>query len=545
MKMLMRFCQVAVVLGLAAARAADVAPADASAWSLKDWKGAIVLPAGNYRGPEKGLHLEKDCHVIVSPGTLIKDAQFGGGGAKWKVDGSLFRKVSISGDMGERLEAKDSAFEECSFSKGGGWFVAYWSTRWIFENCVFSKKFFPSKWHVGDYSVCATDCTFYDLTMPKIGYKDDPSGEAQSKELKFEHCRFVKCELPESALAATIDCVFEDCQFTTQDKPNWTKAKKPIVVNVFLAAARTKPPKSYSNGPLQVNFQTAAPAQRAGSTLAVTHTGAGLHYPAILGTGPVAVLGDGEQHAVAKTEPAAAPVIPAAAAAGSYVGRWSIHFTDNSVRTYDIGARGEVLFIEENKHGQLRRSPDGIILELGDGRLERLKFSGTIVSVDRFESKATFPANPPMLSGTGTLVNEVAAAPTQTTATTPLAASSSAAGRLAAAAQTQYNQSISAAGQGYLRELNSALQGAMRSGDLDDANAIKAAMDQIKSGQVTSLKFKSAYANTARTRYEQAVSVALQQYARDLEAAQKEALSAGNLDEANAINATRKQMERR
>lgn len=532
--------------------AADVAPVGPDAWRPSKWvKGEIILPAGHYRGSNKRIATERHCDLVVSTGTLIEQARFETDNTcLWKIEGSLFRKVDLGMGNGSRFEAKDSAFDDSGFRKAGGWYNAYWSTRWRFENCVISKQFLPDKWHVGDYSVRAVGCTFYDIKLEKIGYKDDPSNYVQGKDLRFERCRFVKCEVSESALAATIDCVFDDCQFTTQDKTDWSKAKKPIVVNAFLPAARTKPPKSYANGPLQVNFQVAAPPQQAGATLAVTRTGAGLHYPAIPETGPAVVLGDMDAPAVAKVapqakEPAAQapPAAPAVAAEGSYVGRWRIQYTDNSARTYVIGARGDVLFVEENKRGQLTRSPDGTVLDLGDGRLERLVFSGTAVSVERFDSKAAFPSKPPVLSGTGTLAGELAPAPV--TPAAPAAVGLSTAVRLAAAGEARYNQALSAAGQSYLRELNTALKSAMTAGDLDDANAIKAVMDQLSNGKPAGGQFKNTFANSARSRYEQSAKLAAQQYGRDLDAAQKEAMNAGNLDEANAINATRKELERR
>jgi hypothetical protein len=290
--------------------AADLA--DANAWHFMIWKGEIILPAGNFRGPEKGIHLEKDCHVIVSPGTLIKDARFGGGGAKWKIEGSLFRRVELWGDLGERLDAKDSVFEECNFHKGGGWWVSAWSTRWNLENCVISKQFLPSSISVTDYAIRAIDCTFYDLTLPKIGYKEDPSGQAQCNDLRFEHCRFVNCEVPESALAATIACVFDNCKFTTTGQTDWTHASKRVAVNAFITPAKAKLPESHTNGLLEVNFKSASDAQPAGASLKVTRTDTTLTYAAVAEKGAMLQIGDMVSAAeVAAQKPAAAEVADA------------------------------------------------------------------------------------------------------------------------------------------------------------------------------------------------------------------------------------------
>jgi len=213
-----------------------------------------------------------------------------------------------------------------------------------------------------------------------------------------------------------------------------------IVVNAFVVPARTKPPQSYLNGPVQVNFQLAAPTQQAGSTLAVNRTGGALKYAAVPEAGPVLVIGQAGSPAAAKAEPP--PVVPPTAL-------------------------------------------------------------------------------PPLPKGT------------------------SLAARLTAAAEARYNQSLTAASQQYLADLDAALQAAMRANNLDEAVAIRDTIREIKDGKPANPQFKSTFANTAKSRYEQAATSAVQQYIRDLDAAQKSAMDAGNLDEANAISAVRKQLEGR
>jgi hypothetical protein len=117
--------------------------------------------------------------------------------------------------------------------------------------------------------------------------------------------------------------------------------------------------------------------------------------------------------------------------------------------------------------------------------------------------------------------------------------------RMAGEAELRYKQSLATASQQYLADLDAALQSAMRVGNLDEANAIRDVLRDIKDGKRASPQFKSTFAITAKNRYEQTATLAVQQYIRDLDAAQKAALNAGNLDEANAINARRKQLEQR
>jgi len=83
----------------------------------------------------------------------------------------------------------------------------------------------------------------------------------------------------------------------------------------------------------------------------------------------------------------------------------------------------------------------------------------------------------------------------------------------------------------------------MRANNLDEAVAIRDTSRDIKGSKPVSPQFKGALANTAKNRYEHAATSAVQQYIRDLDAAQKAAMDAKNLDEANAISAIRKQLE--
>jgi hypothetical protein len=83
-------------------------------------------------------------------------------------------------------------------------------------------------------------------------------------------------------------------------------------------------------------------------------------------------------------------------------GAWRIVYADNSARTYEIDAKGGVLFVEEDIGGQLRRGPQGLLLELASGQPERLRFDGNTVTVERFASRAAFGNEKPVLTGTGT-----------------------------------------------------------------------------------------------------------------------------------------------
>ncbi len=289
----------AALLLVPALPAADAA-ADSEVWRGDEWNTDVALPAGNYSGAGKTVDVQKEVSISVNPGASVENVKFDGK-AKWSISGSLFREVSIAGDMGLLVGAKDSAFENCDFFKSGSWFVNLWSTRWRFENCVFGRRFFGRTLGVTDYSVRAVNCTFYDLELPAIGYKDDPANLAQSEDLKFERCRFVNCSVPESLLAATTGCVFENCTFPSK-RDDWSKAQKPISVSVSIVS-RARPPRSYENGPLKVEFKTLAPPP-AGASIPVTSTNGRLKH-AGLQPGNVQKIGalDGSQIAKAEMNP--------------------------------------------------------------------------------------------------------------------------------------------------------------------------------------------------------------------------------------------------
>jgi len=191
------------------------------------------------------------------------------------------------------------------------------------------------------------------------------------------------------------------------------------------------------------------------------------------------------------------------------------------------------------------------LLDLGDGKPERLRFETGKVTLERFESREAFANKPPILAGVGTVTERAAVAATSPATTSvsstnqPATPPPSFASRLATTAEARYNKSLATASQQYLGDLDSAQKAAMRAGNLDEANAIRDAVGLIKAGKLPGAQFKSVFANTAKIRYEQSASVAVQQYLRELDAAQKAAMNAGNLDEANAISAVRKQLERK
>lgn len=113
----------------------------------------------------------------------------------------------------------------------------------------------------------------------------------------------------------------------------------------------------------------------------------------------------------------------------------------------------------------------------------------------------------------------------------------------AAKAQMRYQQSIAAVSKRLVDELDRSLKFAMQAGLLEEANQINEAKKQAAAGAAVTVDFKRANLVSARNLYRDGLSTAKGQYFRDLEAPLRESTKAGDLAEANAIDALRKTLE--
>jgi hypothetical protein len=303
--------KLASILGLTSACALAAPPADRNAWRFDEWSGVVAIPAGSYRGADKGVEIKQGSRMTVGPQVTLENLRMRGRAPQhtsWAIERSFLRDCAIGGDFGAHVNVKDSACQNSSFNRTGSWSIDFWSTGWRFENCVFAKLFMRD-FGVGSSSVRADKCTFYDLTLPGIGYKEDPSRLAQSDRLRFEGCRFVRCTVPETFLASTVRCVFEDCTFPGPAGADWSKAKKAITVNAFIAGRGT-PPVSYANTQLRVFFKTGS-VPVAGATIAVAYERGQLVHSTIPAAKETLALGEIPLPVLAKAPPpglATAPV---------------------------------------------------------------------------------------------------------------------------------------------------------------------------------------------------------------------------------------------
>lgn len=269
------FLRVGLFTGILSFLAAGPAPGQGAPSVARIWDSTIKIAPGAYRAA-KPIELNGQIEITASPWTMIDGITFNGTKANqsWHLDGTIMRRVNLSGQLGISLEAKNSVFEDCGLSKTGGWFVDMWGSHWQFDNCIFTKKFMRADLPVGDYSVHAAYCTFYDIKLPTIGVKGDPGTYLQKDNMAFIKCLFSRCAVPESFLAATVDCVFEDCQFSSK-RQEWPKEMSSIKVAATFTGL-TEGPKSFLNGPLSARFTEAPLKPDAGTRLAHSKIGSGI-----------------------------------------------------------------------------------------------------------------------------------------------------------------------------------------------------------------------------------------------------------------------------
>ncbi len=354
-------------------------------------ESALVIPAGSYRDPHP-LKLKGGFNIDVKPGAILEELKFEDkdGSQKWSADGDLFRKVRIGGTIGSVFTASNCAFEDCEFVKEAGSWVDIWTSRWVFNNCVITGRFFHDP-GVTDYSIRAVNCTFIGVKMPAIGLKNDPAAYLQTDDLKFENCRFVQCDVPRTVLAASVNCVFDNCQFPS--KSEWPKQMTPVTVKAYYGEA-SHPPQAVSDGPLTAQFESAM-NRKAGCTLRFLHTGGRLSLDDLRPgayTTLEALIGASDKGTTPAPKPLAASPATPAPATGAPATPAPLAPT---ARTEALGGTAGVEFDDQRSNGSLvgfhiaygtyfdHRIIGGLqpIYQTANGKVDGAKF-GTIDQVD-------------------------------------------------------------------------------------------------------------------------------------------------------------------
>lgn len=83
----------------------------------------------------------------------------------------------------------------------------------------------------------------------------------------------------------------------------------------------------------------------------------------------------------------------------SLEGKWIIQYENGTQRTYIIRPNGRVLMAEEKLEGRISKNGGDVVLDFGDGKLERLSVK-SVLTVEHFNPKSGYPTSKPVV-GTG------------------------------------------------------------------------------------------------------------------------------------------------
>jgi len=74
-------------------------------------------------------------------------------------------------------------------------------------------------------------------------------------------------------------------------------------------------------------------------------------------------------------------------------GAWTIKYTNGATRIYLIDSFGNVAFPAEKLHGRLASKDGDILLDFGDGKLERLELAGSSLRIEHYEPAKMYPSD--------------------------------------------------------------------------------------------------------------------------------------------------------
>ncbi|HSI14616.1 MAG TPA: family 16 glycoside hydrolase [Chthoniobacter sp.] len=227
----------------------------AGPWQNVFWDEDVSLANGRFSGGDRKIEITGK-HKVEVRGAVVESAHFENlGGVAWTITDSSLRKTSLWCKLNDTVNATGSIFEDTEVKKFGVAVARNWSSRWVFEDCAFAQKFTPAEVNTRDYSIRAEHCTFHDLKMPEVTLAGDPARELQTVNFSFKNCRFVGCEIPESLLVSTIDCIFERCRFGARSH-RWDKNSRQMSVTAYVADGDALP-ESYGDEHLKVTFKNA------------------------------------------------------------------------------------------------------------------------------------------------------------------------------------------------------------------------------------------------------------------------------------------------
>ncbi len=189
--------------------------------------------------------------VTIPPGCFIEKEEIYINQGDVTASGCLFSDMELSADLGGKFTLTDCLIEDVVFKKAGGWFMGY-SAKFEIRNSVLRKSYF-TKWNKANIGVNITNSTFLDVKFEEIEYKEDAGVERRDSWRNIENCRFINCEIPQSVLLITKNCVFEDCKFGRQERlPGKTLSE----VTLYYDGYKPNPPEGTNNVEFKIEEAT-------------------------------------------------------------------------------------------------------------------------------------------------------------------------------------------------------------------------------------------------------------------------------------------------
>lgn len=262
-------------------------------WLVHPWKYNFDIPAGNYAGTQVPINVARTVQIGWLPGSQITDLELRmETAAGMQATACQFRLLSLGLSLKGKLDIRDSLLDECALKK-----INVWSdkkdpaTRWRLSNCIIAKTFMGDAITVVDCGVRAVNCTFLDVKMPTVQYRNaDVVNQAQQDWFKFEKCRFENCEVNDRLLAATIGCVFENCRYSGPDSKFAGEVSKPLEVKAYWTGSPA--PAPVSDGNFTLSFPPPDSSIKAGTLMEYSNKNDRLRLASFTPSAtPVAVLG--------------------------------------------------------------------------------------------------------------------------------------------------------------------------------------------------------------------------------------------------------------
>ncbi|OYW27930.1 MAG: hypothetical protein B7Z47_06275, partial [Chthoniobacter sp. 12-60-6] len=213
-----------------------------------EWTGKLTIPAGTYRplrridvgapGRNNAQNEDQRGDVTSLPGMRIQNARFHLREGLWQATGGHFRDVRITADLGGTFDARDSLFQDCTFVKEGPWGIPFFSSKWLFTNCVLHGSFLHV-WRLNEIGMKLDSCTFHDMDLVPVLFRDDAGVEVTKDWLSIQNCLFINCRIPESLALSTKNCLFEKCTFG--DPEEKLAIKSPLNAVIYIQDCTNEP----------------------------------------------------------------------------------------------------------------------------------------------------------------------------------------------------------------------------------------------------------------------------------------------------------------